>query len=648
MNKLIFYIIILCSTIVLSCSVRKKMPPNETLYNGSKVTVTKDSGFKVSIKSIRKQMEKITVPEKNKMILGWPYKVAFWYALGEPKKQTGFKHWLRTKFAEPPVFGSTVNTKLNSENMKGYLENQGYYRTKATGDTSIKGYKLTAKYKVTVAHPYAINTINWKIDSSQLLTDILNDLKNKTLLIPDERVTLDKIKTERSRVDLLLKNKGYYYFNPDYIIAYIDTSLKNYKANIYMSLKPGTPNAVKRTYIINNIVVFPNYTLLKPAPDTSLANLKMVDSIYIRDTINKFKPFVFSKSITYRPGSIYSLTEQNKTLNRFINLGAFKFVKNRFEAASISDTLQRLNSATNGLNAYYYLTPQKKKTIQAEIGTFGKSNSYVGGQLNINWLNRNVFKGAESFNVKTYVSYETASIDSLKNNNNYRIGTEISLVVPRFFVPFKVKDNNLFPPRTRFTLGYEWFRRQQLYTKNFSRIQYEVNWKSRVNVEQTIAPVSITYTNTSGFSPKYLAQVGGNEVLRLSNLPEIVSSSFYNFLTSTTYPNAANIFYFNANIEAAGNIAGAATGAKTGYSKTIAGAYFAQYVKADFDFRYTRKLLKDLYIANRVIIGIGVPYGNSKFLPFSRQFIIGGSSSLRGFSPRNIGPGTTLTSAFQQ
>ena len=43
-----------------------------------------------------------------------------------------------------------------------------------------------------------------------------------------------------------------------------------------------------------------------------------------------------------------------------------------------------------------------------------------------------------------------------------------------------------------------------------------------------------------------------------------------------------------------------------------------------------------------------MPYGNSKFLPFSRQFIIGGSSSLRGFSPRNIGPGTTLTSAFQQ
>ena len=641
MKQATSYILLLAVIIISACSVGKKLPKGETLYNGSKVTVAKVSGFKLSTKSIRKQMEAITVPKKNKMLFGWPYKVWFWYAIGETKKEKGFKHWLREKFGEPPVFGSLVKTKLNTENMKGYLENEGYYRSKATADTLVKGYKLTARYKVMVAHPYIIDSINWKIDSSKLLTDILVDIKKNTLLIKGERITLNNIKTERNRVDLLLKNKGYYYFNPDYIIAYVDTSYKNYKANIYMSLKPGTPEKVKRTYTINNIIVFPNYTLLNPAPDTSLANLKRVDSIYIRDTVHKFKPLVFTNAITYRPGSSYSLTEQNKTLNRFINLGAFKFVKNRFEAATHSDT-------PNSLNVFYYLTPQKKKTIKAEIGSFGKSNSYVGGQFNINWLNRNIFSGAESFNVKTYTSFETASIDSLKNNNNYRLGVEASLIIPRFFIPFKVKDDNLFPPRTRFTLGYEWFRRQQLYTKNFSRFQYEVNWKSKINVEHTIAPISITYTKTSAFSQQYLAQVGNNEVLRLSNLPEIVSSSFYNFLTSTTYPNAKNIFYFNANVEAAGNIAGAITGAKSGYSKTVAGAYFAQYFKADVDFRYTRKLAKDLYLANRIIIGASTPYGNSKFLPFSRQFIIGGSSSLRGFSPRNIGPGTTLTSAFQQ
>ncbi|MFP5039815.1 BamA/TamA family outer membrane protein [Parasediminibacterium sp. JCM 36343] len=651
-----------------SCSVRKRLPAGETLYNGTKITVTKDStGFKLNTKSMKSQMKKIAVPQKNKMLLGWPYKVWAWYKIGEPKRQKGLKHWLSEKFGEAPVFGSTVQTKLNVENMKGYLENEGYYRSNASGSTSVKGYKLTALYKVIVAHPYTINTIDWKIDSSKLLNSILATLKDKTVLIPGERITLDKIKSERSRIDLLLKNKGYYYFNADYLVAYVDTttlhSVKatsqadsvrlaripdatkstpgNYKATIYMSLKAGTPEKVKRTYTINSIVVFPNYTLLKPPPDTSRADLKETDHIYIRDTLYKFKPFVFTKAITYRPGSLYSLTEQNKTLNRFINLGVFKFVKNRYEPAVRSDT-------PNSLNVYYYLTPQKKKTIQAEIGGFSKSNSYTGGQFNVNWLNRNVFSGAEALNVKTYVSYESASIDSLKNNNNYHIGTEISLTFPRFYVPVKWKDDYLFPPHTKVTLGYEWFRRQQLYTKNFVRLQYEIDWKTKINVEHTIAPISITYTGTSALAPQYLAQIGNDRVLKLSTLPEIVSGSFYSFRTSTTYPDATNIFYFNANVEAAGNIAGGVTGAKNPYSKTVAGGYFAEYGKIDLDFRYSRKLAPNYYWANRILIGASMPYGNSRFLPFSRQFIIGGSSSLRGFSPRNIGPGSTLTTAFQQ
>jgi len=641
MKRVSLILFVLIVLMAAACSVNKKLPAGELLYNGSTVTVNKDSGVKVNSKSIRKQMEKIILPRKNKMLLGWPYKVWAWYAIGETKKEKGFKHWLREKFGEPPVLSSSLKPKLNIDNMKGYLENEGYYRSKTYGDTMMKKHRVMAAYRVQLAHPYSIKAINWKIDSSQLLTKILEGLHDKTLLIPGERITLDKIKTERNRVDLQLKNQGYYYFNADYLIAYIDTTLKSYQANIYMGLKPTTPQKVKRIYTINNIIVFPNYTLLRPPPDTSLANLLKIDRILIRDTVHKFKPTVFSKAITYRPGSLYSLTEQNKTLNRFINLGAFKFVKNRFEPATKSDT-------PNSVNAYYYLTPQKKKTIQVQIGSFAKSNAYVGGQLNVNWLNRNVFSGAESFNVKSYFSYETVPSDSTQGKSNYRVGAEAALVIPRFFVPFKLKDDYLFPPRTRFTLGYEWFRRQQLYTKNFYRFQYEVNWKPKINIEHTVAPISITYVNTTAFAPQYQAQIGNNEVLRLSNLPEIVSGSFYNFTTSSTYPNAVNVVYLNANAEVAGNIAGAATGAKTSYSKSVLGAYFAQYAKADVEFRYSRKLQTDVYLANRIVIGASTPYHNSRFLPFSRQFIIGGANGLRGFTPRNIGPGTTQTTAYQR
>jgi len=48
------------------------------------------------------------------------------------------------------------------------------------------------------------------------------------------------------------------------------------------------------------------------------------------------------------------------------------------------------------------------------------------------------------------------------------------------------------------------------------------------------------------------------------------------------------------------------------------------------------------------LIGASYPYGNSVFLPFPRQFIIGGANSLRGFVPRKLGPGSTRATDEQQ
>ena len=41
-----------------------------------------------------------------------------------------------------------------------------------------------------------------------------------------------------------------------------------------------------------------------------------------------------------------------------------------------------------------------------------------------------------------------------------------------------------------------------------------------------------------------------------------------------------------------------------------------------------------------MIVGAGIPYGNSRDLPFIKQFFIGGTSSVRAFRARSIGPGT--------
>ena len=623
--------------LVTSCSVKKHLPEGTYLYKGADITVTKtpdnDKG-----KGVKKQLKRVVAPRPNKTIFGFPYKVAIWYFIGEPKRPKGFRNFLRTRFGEAPVLSTKVDLEANAVNMQAYLENKGYFHSVVGSSKKIKGYKMQAVYKVTLPPPYYVNQVNWVLDSSVLAKDIARADTTDKFVKSNDQFDMDNIKAERNRIDIALKEKGYYYFTPDYLKSYVDTTLGNHRLNVFFAVKKDVPLRAKQPQSISSITLFPNYNLRRP--DTNRLRAVTEKNIQVVDSAQRFKPSAIVRSVTYQPGQLYNVREHNKTLNRFINMGVFKFVKSRYEQVG--------DSAANKLDVYYYLSPYKNKNIGAEIAGFTKSNSFTGTQLNVSWKHRNLRRGAEQLNVKAYGAFELSLNDSLRNYNNWRVGGEVSLLVPRFLTPFKIKESSYFPPYTRFTLGYEWMRRQLLYTQNFFRFQYDVTWKESSNKEHTLAPVSLTYVKTTAFSPEYLQKINMFSGLRYTLLPELVSSSFYNYLYNSINPNSKNIFYINGNAEFAGNIFGLVNKPDTAYSKTIAGAYFSQYAKMDVDFRYTRKVSDNTYLANRVFIGAGIPYGNSAFLPFSRQYIIGGANSLRGFRPRQLGPGRVQTTAEQQ
>ncbi len=45
-------------------------------------------------------------------------------------------------------------------------------------------------------------------------------------------------------------------------------------------------------------------------------------------------------------------------------------------------------------------------------------------------------------------------------------------------------------------------------------------------------------------------------------------------------------------------------------------------------------------LAGRLYAGCGVAYGNAQVLPMDRLFYVGGSNSMRGWTPRTLGPGS--------
>src|SRR6202000_3277908 len=94
-------------------------------------------------------------------------------------------------------------------------------------------------------------------------------------------------------------------------------------------------------------------------------------------------------------------------------------------------------------------------------------------------------------------------------------------------------------------------------------------------------------------------------------------------------------------VSLSGNLYGILTGADTvkGKVSKIFGQPFDQYVKLENEVRFYHKLTTGIKLATRLMVDVGLPYGNSTVLPYTQQFFIGGSNSLRGFQARTIGPG---------
>ncbi len=640
-------IVIFCLIVIVqSCSVQRFLPEGERLYRGAVIKVEKNKETAGSAKSLKKTLKPAALPKPNKFFLGQPYKVWFWYVIGEPKRETGLRAMLRKKLGEPPVLSSRVNAKATAENMQSYMENLGYFHTTVQGDTIHTGsYSVKAQYTAQVQPQYKIGKVEWVKDSSPLLTLLERNSKRRGLLKTGNAYRLSDISAERDRLDLFLKTRGYYYFNPDYLMAYVDSTVGNRKVDLFLSIKKITPEDAKHPYTISSISVFPQYSLsgTRSRKDTARNNMQLFDSLRIKRSAQKFKPRLFAQTITYRPGSTYSSRQQNSTLNRLINLGVFKFVKNQFDKDSAGpDTAHRLN-------AYYYLTPAKKKSIQAEINGFTKENNYYGSQVSVNWRNRNTFGGAEQLGVKVYGGFETTSGSDSVKNSNYRLGTEVSLKIPRFHLPFfRIKDSNFYPPVTNVLAGYEWFRKDIFFTKNVFRFQYEFTWKPDLQKQFTVAPVALCYLQATAITDSFLKEAAVNPSLLLTVYSEAILGSFASYTYNSGARAGRNKIYFSAGIDLSGNIAGLISGAKEFRSKNIFNVPFAQYVKLDADFHFTRKLTNNFEWANRIQGGIGLPYGNSRLLPFTKLYTIGGSNSVRGFRSRTLGPGTYRPTAEDQ
>ncbi|HEU4497269.1 MAG TPA: POTRA domain-containing protein, partial [Flavobacterium sp.] len=203
--------------LIWGCSNLKYLPEGDALYVGGKVKVEDSLLSKKERKNLEAELQPLLRPKPNRKILGMRLKLYAYNIAGEPKKEKGFRYWLRNKVGEPPVLFSQVDMAYNESILQNHAENKGFFKVRTESDSTgtSNNRKVTANYVVRPGRQYKIKSVSFPSDSSDLSKSIAR-LARRSRLKVGEAYDLDKIKEERERIDTRLKEKGYFFFDPDF------------------------------------------------------------------------------------------------------------------------------------------------------------------------------------------------------------------------------------------------------------------------------------------------------------------------------------------------------------------------------------------------------------------------------------------------
>ena len=624
-------------TFLASCHESKYLTVNQTLYSANKTQI--QSSVPMTKKEQNKwseDMEGYLRPKLNSKFLGIRVKLWIYNIAGTTTKKKGFRHWLKYKVGEPPVLAGPAILQNNAQVLQSHLENKGFFHDTVIVTTFVKDKHLTATYTGQIGPRYTIGKINYP-DDSDVVSNRIDTLQRASLLKKGAFYDLETIKDERVRIDSRLKNRGFYYFNPDYLIVDLDTAVGNHQVDMFMRLKEEMPDPAREVYHINNITVYANYA---NRSDTSRGHAYVTPEGYrIIDTTHFLRPGVFSRTLLIKPNDIYRENDYNTSLTRLVSLGVFQLVKARFEPASSADT-------NNKLDLYYYLTPAQKKQLRFEVTALTRSDNTTGTELALNWRHRNLFRGGELFNIRLYGGLEGQSVSTTEKSLTRRTGVDASLTIPTIVSPFHLNTSSKFVPKTKIEADYDIYENASLYTLTSSRVSFGYQFKNRITAENGITILGISYVRPSNITDSFQASINKNKNLYYAIEPQFIIGPSWNFnYNSQLDPrNArkANNNWFNFNVDFSNNLLGLFSGAnfnKTGQQKEIFGVPFAQYMRFETDFRHYLNFNKYSMLAFRADAGVGISYGNSSSLPFVKAFFAGGTNDIRAFRARALGPG---------
>jgi hypothetical protein len=318
--------------------------------------------------------------------------------------------------------------------------------------------------------------------------------KRNSFIKSGQRYETSHFNEEKKRITEDFRNNGAFRFQQNYVNFDIDTIGRKYNPNVTLIIddesirfEDSIQTKPFELYKISKVNIFTDHSPTNP-------NAAIQDSITYNDitlySVNKLKyrPKALTDGIFVTKGNYFSDYRTSVTSRYLSNLKVFNYPLIQY----VEDKNEK-----NSLIANVYLTPRKKYTFgfstdftHSNIQDFGiTGNTFLGI--------RNVFNGAETFELG-FRGNIGSSKDLANPNNTFfnisEIGVDAKLNFPRIFLPFntdKIIPKSMIP-FTTLSVGYSKQTNIGLDKQNFtSSLSY--NWTPKRNTSFKFDLINIQF-----------------------------------------------------------------------------------------------------------------------------------------------------------
>lgn len=647
-------LLILSSLFFASCSISRHIP--EGTYLLTKNNIQQDSTAKEKFSEVfTDELRGVIIQKPNfKFLKLFPIGLWLYYTHAGKNDTTKWDAWFRKTFGNEPVY---LDYKLNEQSaiyLNNHLLKNGYFNSSVHPEVAFSGKKAQVTYHISTGELFHYGNIQYSIPDSTVALLLKKEERNSAFK-SGNTIHMNHYTSEVSRIVRLLQSNGYALFQP-YHVEKLKGDTTGSICNIQVRLTSNDAKKIYRRFQFGQVHFYDNYVVNDTLPDQPDYLYKNIH--YFSKGKTKIDSNLLYHEVHIQENNWYDINKLDLTYQGLVNCGIYRLVILKNDIDSISGKI----------NVNIFTIRAKSKTLGVDFDINNTTSDFSGNPANLlgvaasgYYQNRNMLNRSHSLKFSNEVSLE---LDNKINTFDFVSSLEYTL--PHFTDYFTAADkvSKIYPSgkgilnrqfykdlkdagTSSFLFQYNYNELIRTYKTHSVNLAYGFRLKPAQGKAYIIRPLSLE------FSKSTVLELAGNlsPVIQLARLRPQFYTGFLGTSFSYEYQKPVNrwnetyynriyteysgleVLFLNQILNPSQNWV-----VKTAKQEV----HFAKFIKGEYEYRYGKDYGNQRSFHWRVNSGLLLPIfpKDTNNLPFTKEFTVGGPSSMRAWRFRELGPGS--------